>query len=66
MDRDRKPDWANFLMGMALLAVSLYPLYRDELARYRIWIQSHLTTRDPYAEAPPDLQREISRLEHGS
>lgn len=66
MDKQRKDELLSFLLSMTVVAVSLYPLYRDELARWRLKVTEWFTCHDQDAEALKQVQREISLLEHGA
>ena len=61
---DRRKDLLDLLIAVAVTAVSLYPLYRDDFARWRMWIQVRLMRPDTEAEAMAQVRREISWMEH--
>lgn len=63
---DKRRSLVDALVSLLIVGVSLYPLYRDDLARYRLWIKTRLTPPDSEAEAMKQVQREISLLEHGA
>lgn len=53
-------------MTLLVLGVSLYPMYRDDLAKLKLRADRWLARRDADAEALAQVQREISLLEHGA
>lgn len=65
MGGDRKKQWLDFIASLVIVGVSMYPLYRDQLGRYRLWLEQWLTRKDAEAEAMKQVQREISLMEHG-
>ena len=53
-------------MSLVIVGVSLYPLYRDDLARLEGRVRAWFARRDREAEALLQVQREISLMEHGA
>lgn len=64
MDRPRK-DYFDALVAIAITLIGLYPLYRDDLARWKLWAEQKFSRRDNYRDALEQVQREISLMEHG-
>lgn len=52
------------VVTLLIVGASLYPLYKDDLARLRLWVDRTLSRRDSEAEALAQVQREISLMEH--
>jgi len=61
--RDRR-DWVESLLALAVVALSMYPLYRDDIQRARLWVEQKLARSDPDAVALEQVRREISWMEH--
>jgi len=65
---DRRKSLFDALVGLAIVGLSLYPVYKDDLARWRLWIDQRLEAM--FARGDGDalvqVQREISMMEHGT
>lgn len=64
MDKKNR-DIADLLLTLLVVGLSLYPMYKDDVARARIRVEQWLARRDPDADALAQVQREISLMEHG-
>jgi hypothetical protein len=62
----KREELRDFLLSLIIAGVSLYPLYRDDLTRFRIWFRTLLDRRNEEAELLRQVQKEISLLEHGA
>ena len=58
-------DLFDMAFALLLAGVSLYPLYRDDIARWRNWAEQKIR-RPRCDEALPQVQKEISLMEHGT
>lgn len=64
LDKPRK-DLADVLLTLLVVGLSLYPMYRDDVARFRLRVEQWFTRRNEDAEVLAQVQREISLMEHG-
>jgi hypothetical protein len=62
----KREELRDFLLSLIIAGVSLYPLYRDDLARFRLRVRMWLDRKDEEAELLKQVQKEISLLEHGA
>ena len=62
----KREELRDFLLSLIIAGVSLYPLYRDDLARFRLRVRMWLDRKDQEAELLKQVQKEISLLEHGA
>ena len=65
MDDRRRQSLMDTLLSLIVVGVSLYPLYRDDLARLRLRAEQWMRRGDQDKDALAQVQREISLMEHG-
>ena len=58
MGNDRDTAWRDFLMSLAIVGLSLYPLYRDDLERLVLRVKGWLAPPAP-PEPPHQWVRDL-------
>jgi hypothetical protein len=58
--RERRQEWLEALVTLTVVVVSMYPLYRDDLERARLWVLDRCRRVDPHALEVAEFRREVS------
>ena len=61
----QRKDLIDMAFALLVVGLSLYPLYRDDVAKWKNYLENKFRPRDPDRQALAQVRREISLMEHG-